>query len=89
MSAFAVEECGSCRAPIIWAMTRNARSMPVNAEPVAKGGNIALAAGPNGTPIATVLSVAQQFGRKALYTSHFTDCPNADRHRRPRSRSGP
>lgn len=77
-----VEACGSCDAPVIWAVTRNLRRMPVDAEPVAKGGNVQLEwRGEDVTPLAKVLNVTQQFGKRNLRQSHFVTCPNAAAHR--------
>lgn len=79
---FTVEPCRSCEEPIIWAVTTNARPMPVDAEPAQTGGNIALDyKGPDAPPLARVLSVAQRFGRR-LRTSHFVTCPQAGQWRR-------
>lgn len=87
--AWPVEECSSCHARIIWAVTRRALTMPVDAEPVAKGGNVSLEwRGSELKPLARVLSVAQQFGRKQLWQSHFVTCPNAARHRHAGRRGG-
>lgn len=86
MTAPAVEQeegdrCRTCGRPIVWAVTRNGKDMPVNPEPV-KDGNIKLTARPGMAPLADVLPVAKRFGRKDLVTSHFTNCPGADRWRR-------
>lgn len=75
MAEFIRDQCESCQAPIIWAVTAAARRMPVDYTP-ADGGNIALRPGPQ-APIAAVLSVAAQFGRTDLRTSHFATCPHA------------
>lgn len=75
MSDWIRDECDSCHAPIIWATTTNAKKMPVDYEP-SEQGNIALQPGGLG-PLAIVLSVAKQFGRKGLRTSHFVTCPDA------------
>lgn len=78
---FVRDECGSCRAEIIWAVTTRGKDMPVNFEP-APGGNIALDLRPGMAPLARVLTVAQQFGRTNLHLSHFVDCPQAPRWRK-------
>ena len=79
---FVRDECGSCRAPIIWAVTTRGKDMPVNADPAPSGGNIALDLRPGMDPLARVLTVTQQFGRTSLYLSHFVDCPQAPRWRK-------
>ncbi|HTI26228.1 MAG TPA: hypothetical protein VL652_34885 [Kutzneria sp.] len=68
-------------------MTTRARAMPVDAEPVA-GGTISVEAAGGTRPLARVLGVAQQFGRRNLHTSHFASCPEAASWRTsPRARS--
>lgn len=86
MADFEVENCRTCHAQVIWAVTVNARAMPVDAEP-APGGNVQLEARPGLQPLARVLPVAKQFGKKDLHTSHFARCPQAERWRSGR-RSG-
>jgi hypothetical protein len=80
---YRVETCGSCRRPIIWAITeKKLRRMPVDPEPPSKGGNVELIPRKGiAAPIAKVLNVTQQFGRTGLRTSHFATCPNAQQHR--------
>ncbi len=76
MAEFVRHECESCHAPIIWAVTAaTGRRMPVDFE-ATPGGNIALRPAPQ-APVATVLSVARQFGRTDLRTSHFASCPDS------------
>lgn len=77
-----VEQCSTCAAPIIWAVTERARPMPIDAQPT-KGGNVLLR--PRGSdmqPLAVLLPVAKQFGHTNLRTSHFATCPQANQHRR-------
>jgi hypothetical protein len=82
---FATEPCGSCQAPIIWAETRNGRSMPVDPEPT-KGGNVLLTDRTHlgRRPLATVLGAASRFGRTGLRESHFVTCPHSTMWRRKR-----
>ncbi len=75
MSEWTRDECESCHAPIIWAVTTRAKRMPVDFEPSGNG-NISLQQ-VGLAPLAVVLSVAKQFGRKDLRTSHFVTCPDA------------
>jgi hypothetical protein len=84
-----VDQCSTCGAPIVWTITTRLRSMPVDAQPDPDG-NVLLTPGlPGGQPRAEVIgNPARLFGRTA-YTSHFARCPQADRHRRPRTRSRP
>lgn len=88
MADFTIDECQSCHAKVIWAVTTRARTMPVDAEPVADG-NVQLEhRGEGVTPLAHVLSIAQRFGKKELRRSHFASCPDAAkwRHRAVRRR---
>jgi hypothetical protein len=80
--AWKVENCGSCFRPIIWAITTNAKPMPVDAEPPTTGGNVDLEyRGTTVQPLARVLGVAAQFGRTNLRTSHLATCPDSARWR--------
>lgn len=82
MAEFRVDQCQSCGAPVIWAVTVRARTMPVDAQP-AKGGNVQLEdRGDGATPLARILSVSKQFGVKDLRMSHFVSCPQAAQWRR-------
>lgn len=69
--------CRSCKAPVIWALTEQGNSMPIDQDPV-EGGSIKLE--PGHPPIARVVPKAEREG--LLYTSHFARCPYAERHRR-------
>jgi hypothetical protein len=80
MADYPTEACRSCSAPIIWAVTRNGRDMPVTAEPRGDG-NVYLVARPGLAPLAEVLGVAKRFAR-TMRVAHFADCPQADRWRR-------
>ncbi|WP_158884074.1 hypothetical protein [Amycolatopsis anabasis] len=79
--------CGTCGAPILWATTRAGKPMPVNPEPAPERGNVLLAV-QDGQLVAGVLRRNQAAGAHdaglVLHTSHFTDCPHADQHRRSR-----
>lgn len=90
MSAPAVEypteACRSCGQPVIWCVTTNANTMPVDAEPVPDG-NIALETRDGRQPLARVLTVAQRFGRTGLRMSHFVTCAHAARWRRRKAAS--
>lgn len=79
-----VAKCGSCRAPIVWALTAAGRKMPVDAVPVDDGDFIM---GPDDTIVKI-----QPFAEVPLgvdrFTSHFVTCPDRDEWRKPRSRVG-
>lgn len=89
--SFTVERCLSCDAEIIWAMTRNGRRMPVDAEPH-RDGDVQLTERRDGLlvqmPLAAVVQVAKRFGKRELRRSHFATCPHAGQWRRPRRRIG-
>lgn len=87
--SYPTAKCDSCKAPIIWAVTRQVRRIPIDAEPVgvAGGGNVLLSPG-SPAPRATVVGGTQQsllFGKRWVYRSHFATCSHADRHRHPRA----
>lgn len=82
------EPCRSCHAPVIWAVTEKAKSMPVDAEP-SEAGTLALERRdrigglPGGAPpLARVVRPDLRFGRTDLRTSHFATCPQAGRWRK-------
>lgn len=79
---YQIEQCGTCHAEIIWAVTTKAKRMPVDKDIHAQG-NVLLADRGGSTPLAKVLTVAQQFGMQGkLRRSHFATCPDANKHRR-------
>jgi len=78
VTEFVVDECRSCQAKVIWAVTTRARPMPVDAEPVPDG-NIRLEhRGEGTTPLARVLTTTQRFGLTSLRKSHFASCRDSD-----------
>lgn len=79
---FPSDECGTCRADIIWTTTVNNKDMPVDAEPAA-GGNIRVYRdGATGIVRSDVVKPALAFGRSNLRLSHFVKCPDAPKWRR-------
>jgi hypothetical protein len=86
MSDYATDTCRSCSAPIIWALTRNLRPMPVDAKPVA-GGSVQPFDNGGTSPVAEVLSVAKQFGKTGLRMPHHATCPQGAAWRRPKARA--
>lgn len=81
-----VAVCISCGQIIVWAVTENGKSMPVER---CEGGNVVLLppGDPRVGPIAYVLKKGER-GVKSLqdrYVSHFATCPFAARHRKPRA----
>lgn len=76
----------TCGRSIIWCITTTREGkMPVDPQPLETGGNIVLRDTGGPAPLAVVLTVAKQFGRRNLYVSHFATCPHAARHRRAKS----
>lgn len=83
--------CSSCPAPVVWAVTASRKAIPVNPTP-SNTGNLLLELQPvEGQPdhlVAHTLRRNQISGARAagqlLYRTHFTDCPRAAQHRRPR-----
>lgn len=83
----------SCRAPILWAHTvGDDKRMPLDAKPTATG-NVLIHISEEQPPrlMAAVLTRGQVDGArsdgKTLYRSHFASCPDADGHRRNRSKT--
>ncbi len=65
--------CRSCNAPIVWTRSVGGKAMPLDAKP-AKGLVIDTTFGGD-MPGARVVDV---------YTSHFSTCPQAAQHRKPK-----
>lgn len=74
------QKCSSCGAPIIWCQTPRGKNIPLDAELV-DGGNVELRAG--------IAFVEPPEPGKRRYRSHFSTCPRAGEHRKPRPRGGP
>jgi hypothetical protein len=82
-------KCRSCGAAIVWAVTAaTARNIPLDPNPTPRG-NIRLV--PSANPTGPL--IAQLLGKGELqtlpesedrYVSHFSSCPNAMLHRKPR-----
>lgn len=80
MSEFRIELCRTCNhAPIIWAMTKNNKPIPVDAEPDSLRGNIELKT-IGGVVRADILKPSAE--RNDLRMSHFATCPRASEWRR-------
>lgn len=62
--------CKSCGAELVWALTDRGRQMPLSKASEQRRFVV--------TEIAGETSCSSQL----TYTSHFSDCPNADQHRR-------
>ena len=81
-----IAACGSCEAPIIWAISTAGARSPFDAEPVPEGTFwLTLNAGTNVVRANYVGAddLVEQPDRNR-YRTHFATCPNADDHRRRR-----
>lgn len=71
--------CRSCGAEILWALTKNGKRIPLNAEPVERmKGTFQLTypGGEGSEPVAVTMAGTD------VYVSHFATCPNASAWRR-------
>lgn len=71
------QQCRSCGDPVIWAVTKAGKRIPVDPD-VSETGNIALRRGTRGQIVAVVSRTPVNQGR----LSHFVTCPNAQKHRK-------
>lgn len=85
----AQRQCGSCRAPVLWARTLAGKPMPVDAGPDPRGratlwwddlDEPRVLVGRDNPPS----PAGWERMDSQTYTSHFATCPNAERHRRQR-----
>lgn len=67
--------CGSCGAPVVWAITRKGKRIPFDPEPkaVLNGFRLNMTLDP---PSADYVSYGDAQG-ELLYVSHFATCPHA------------
>lgn len=81
----ALVRCTSCHAECIDTTTEPAgRTMLVEIEEGAAGGNLKLRESPTGSVKSRVMKPGLAFGNRTLHLSHFANCPNAATHRNPR-----
>jgi hypothetical protein len=74
--------CSSCNALIFWALTKNGKRIPIDAEPVSNG-NLRVEWSPDfETATAFVVGPDRSLWPENRYVSHFSSCPNAAQHRR-------
>ena len=80
--------CRSCAEPILWVGTAGGKRMPLDADPVKPAGVLGK---PEAGQLIVVddVAIVQRAGAShvisnAIYTSHFSTCPDADAHRKPR-----
>lgn len=69
--------CRSCGARIIWAVTVNGKTAPIDAEPVPDG-NLWLVKGLT----APVAITAGEHATPSRYKNHFATCPHAESHKK-------
>ena len=78
-------KCRSCGAPLLWALTKKGRRIPLDRNPVPDG-NIEIEEADEGPPMSRVVSGQGELSPGLFpatrYKSHFSTCPNAKRHRR-------
>lgn len=83
--------CSSCGAPILWALTKNEKRIPLDAQPLGERtakqrGVFMLVKRLDDVPLAWPVQIDEPTSfvdlGLALYVSHFGSCPNAAKHRR-------
>lgn len=74
--------CRSCKAPLIWATTEGGKLMPLDAEPSERG-NVLLQ-GTQARVLDRELAVAYRAQGTPLYLSHFAECPDREKFRKPK-----
>lgn len=75
-----LSKCRSCKQPILFALTRKGRRIPLDPDPV-ENGNIRLTeVEGRKLPLARVVDGTENPGPR--YRTHFASCPDADRFRR-------
>ena len=77
-----MEQCKSCGADIIWALTGNGKNLPVDAVPVPNG-NVAIIQpdDPRDQPLAYVGKIPDHAPPERYYP-HFATCKDADKWRK-------
>jgi len=78
-----VTTCGSCHAPIRWALTLAGKPIPLDPDPRPDGNLVVIeTADWNGLPLARPAELGDP-PDGPRYVTHFATCPDADTHRRP------
>lgn len=75
-------KCKTCDAEIYWAKTAQAKSMPVDAAPVADGGLVLDVDATTGD--LKVSAYTEKLGKRRRFISHFVTCAQAAQHRKAR-----
>lgn len=82
-------ECRSCGAPIVWALTRAGRNMPLDFDPSTTPTSLRAWRDPHGRLQVRDIDGAgsTEIPTDARHaTSHWATCPNAAQHRKPKRR---
>lgn len=77
--------CKSCGAQIVWIKMQSGKTMPADPERVvywAKPGAAGRVITPNGEVVSCEFDGDLNSATGVGYISHFSTCPNADKHRR-------
>lgn len=82
----ALTRCAACGASIAWAFTTKRRPIPLNPNPT-RYGNLILTRTSTGQLVAMFAQLGDARS-EPRFTSHFATCPEADKFRAPRKRSG-
>ena len=80
-----MSRCRSCGAEIIWIKMMSGKAMPVNAQPVQyweKRGAAGKVVTPEGEVVSCEFTGDERTDPKMGYISHFSTCPNANKHRK-------
>lgn len=76
MTAYRIEKCRSCQAPIVWAKTSPSDEfMPLDAEPTAEG-NAEVIDMRSGVPVVVVHATPPLVVTGDLMMPHFATCPH-------------
>jgi hypothetical protein len=77
-----VNRCRSCQAEVVWVITERGRRMPLDAEP-RYDGNVVIQVDAEGQEVGHYLRRGDVLKPGTpRYVSHFSTCPDAERHRR-------
>lgn len=83
-----IDQCRSCKAEIVWAITERGKRMPVDKLPSKKGNLMLVWRTGEVTPLAVYLTTEQiaafdgSLQRHRMHLSHFVTCKEADKWRK-------
>lgn len=79
-----MSNCTSCNRPITWAVAQaSGKSVPLDPTPIPDGNVVRVGADEQNRPIVVFLKKGET-STNPRYRSHFTTCPAAQRHRKPK-----